>query len=234
MTSSSSSPAKADRDAHQPVPGRRGRLPSLMPFVLVVALVGSVGLLACGGDEGDQDQEEVEEDGDKRLGALPGNPKGQLVADIYGWLSSAYSYLTDRRTCSALIENFTQDTFTWVGDEAKSEDSWVNNPTRTIPPWDRVWYHDGGLAFWTTKGGWMRGCWNIVNYKSPRGTVRVGLSDPWTGSNNYECVVTGVDGKPAPWRCVRNWIHQSVLSGNHLLATYCLVEDGAGDQACKE
>ncbi len=200
-----------------------------MPLMLVLALAGAFGLPGCGGEE---DRTEVEDDSRKKEpGAQPGNPEGQLVVDIYNWLSSAYNYLTDRRTCSGLIENYTGDTFVWVGDEAKSEDTWVNNPTRTLSAWPG--YFEGGLAYWTTKGGWMRGCWNIVNYKGPRGTVRVGLSDPWSGSNNYECEVKGIDGKPAPFRCVRNWSHQSILNGNHLLATYCLVDGFAGEEACR-
>lgn len=223
------SPTCTPNTAQPPAFGRRGRVPPLMPLVLVVALFGSVGLLACGG--GEDDQVEVKEEDDKKLGGPPGSPEGQLVVDIYKWLSTAYNYLTDRRTCSGLIENYTNDNFVWVGDEAKSEDTWINNPTRKIPAWPG--YFEGGLAYWTTKGGWLRGCWNIVNYKGPRGTVRVGLSDPWSGSNNYECEVKGIDGKPAPFRCIRNWTYQSILNGNHLLATYCLVDSFAGEEACR-
>ncbi|HEY0841056.1 MAG TPA: hypothetical protein VGD74_12785 [Vulgatibacter sp.] len=143
-------------------------------------------------------------------------------------------YLSDRRTCSALIENYTQDTFERVSQSKKSEDSWTNKPTASMPPWDRVWFHDGGLAYWTTKGGFWRGCWNNATYRSPRGTVKVATSDPWSGSNKYSCEVTGIDGQPAPFRCIRNGSHLGRWGGNHLLATYCIVDDISGDNACND
>jgi len=207
-----------------------------MAWVLVVVFAGTVGLQGCGGDESDYPalEEEQEKEEEEPIGALPGNPHGQLVVDIYKWLSSAYSYLTDRRTCSALIENYTQDTFKRIGQSKKSEDSWTNKPAETMPPWDRVWFHDGGLSYWTTKGGWLRGCWNNATYESPRGTVKVATSDPWSGSNSYSCEVKGVGGKPAPFRCIRNGSYFGRWGGNHLLATYCIVDDATGDNACND
>jgi len=197
--------------------------------MLTMALFGAGLLTACGGDEEDRSPiEETEE------GPLLGNAHGKLAVDIYNWLYSAYSYLSDRRTCSALLENYTQDTFEKIGSGKKSEDSWTNKPIEKIPPWDRVWFHSGGLSYWTTKGGWLRGCWNNVTFRGPRGTVKVSVSDPWSGSNSYSCEVKGVDGQPAPFRCIKNGSHLGRWGGNHLLATYCLVDSQLTENACND
>lgn len=229
----------------------RGWGQRLASIVLVVVLAGAMGLLGAGQGGGRESAAPSAPTTPAALhtddAAMPAGPSGaafgfgatptpeaNLVADIYRWLVSAYDFLTNRHTCSGLVENLTHDTFTWVTDDAKSEDSWTNNPARVVPPFDDVWFHAGGLTYWTTTSGWMRGCWNSVRYQGPRGAVTVGLSDPWSGANDYFCRVEGVGGKPAPFWCIPNGTYLGRWSGDHLVATYCLVENEVTVNHCND
>ncbi|MGB6058865.1 MAG: hypothetical protein WBF71_11410 [Microthrixaceae bacterium] len=142
--------------------------------------------------------------------------KGKLIADIYNIVATFVGYITDRHTCSAVVENVTDDTLNWVTDDSKGTDTWRQNPTRAFE-----W-----AAYWTTSAGFMRGCWNWVLYKGPRGTVAVGTSDPWSGSNNSTCETTGV------YKCVYQMTGQGSSRGDNLIATYCVYEDREGEMYC--
>ncbi|MGB3411748.1 MAG: hypothetical protein WBA45_11165 [Microthrixaceae bacterium] len=146
----------------------------------------------------------------------PGNAKGKLIADIYTLVATFVGYITDRHTCSAVLENVTDDTLKWVTDDSKGTDTWRQNPTR-----DFEW-----AAYWTTSAGFMRGCWNWVLYKGPRGTVAVGTSNPWSGSNNSTCETTGV------YKCVYQMTGKGSSRGNTYIVTYCVYEDREGEMYC--
>jgi hypothetical protein len=75
------------------------------------------------------------------------------------------------------------------------------------------------LAGWTTLAGWLRDCWNLVNYSSAQGSVSIGTYDPYYGSNNYDCKSTGV------LRCFQN---EGRYFGDHLVAEYCILNLAGG------
>lgn len=157
---------------------------------------------------------------------LGGSAEGQLAVDVYKAVAYLVNSISDRRTCSAIVENATYGELRWVGDDSKGTDSWRQNPARLVRSFTTR--DDDRFTYWTTSGGFMRGCWNWVQYRGPNGTVTVGLSDPWTGSNDYFCQTTGT------YRCIPLQEPLTSWSGNHLIATYCVFEERSGENWCND
>lgn len=126
--------------------------------------------------------------------------------------------------------NDTGAALTWIGDDAKSEDSWHTNPPRTLRSNPS---REPTFPGWLTVSSWARGCWNNVRYQNRFGTVEIGVSDPYSDPNNWLCRTTGTLRCLRPEHKVSDYLgrgkkgsfmrYASTLGGAHLAVAYCIV-----------
>jgi hypothetical protein len=140
-------------------------------------------------------------------------------ADVIGNLFELGEYLdtffTDRNTCSAGIVNASGRPLAWVTDDSSSNESWVDNPPRTLATGANGNARIGG---WTTAASWLHGCWNLVYYRGSGIELDIGVADPYSGSNDYQCHVS------AGFSC---WLDAGQFHGSHLIAVYCIIPAGS-------
>jgi hypothetical protein len=168
----------------------------------------------------------------------PCNVNCSVINDLITLGKLVNNFFTRRNTCGAGIFNLTGEPLQWVGDSKKSEDGWSANPSRTIPysPVPQVWPDEGGYWGWLTTSAWARGCWNNVTYKTSSGTVAIGVSDPYSGGDDWWCKTTGdlVCWHP-DWLPNRklSWMQwSSRLGGDHISAAYCIARRGRSAFPC--
>ncbi len=88
-----------------------------------------------------------------------------------------------------------------------SHDTWSIEPNQN---------NSGHLWKWSSYSGFARGCSNTVKFRGSRGTIEIYLSDPYSGSNSWDCKATGELRCSAPY---------GTFGGDHLSLTYHTEEE---------